>query len=122
MDNENEVTKGTRRERVYNFIVEFMKKNGYAPSVREICTGTDLSSTSSVYMHLLMLEDEGKIISVGRTNILSAKSIIVINSGMLIFCNSIPPCIASRNPDHLTSSMKQSGIELICLIVNFFRM
>lgn len=61
MDNENEVTKGTRRERVYNFIVEFMKKNGYAPSVREICTGTDLSSTSSVYMHLLMLEDEGKI-------------------------------------------------------------
>ena len=61
MDNENEVTKGTRRERVYNFIVEFMKKNGYAPSVREICTGTDLSSTSSVYMHLLKLEDEGKI-------------------------------------------------------------
>ncbi len=61
MNNENEVTKGTRRERVYNFIVEFMKKNGYAPSVREICTGTDLSSTSSVYMHLLMLEDEGKI-------------------------------------------------------------
>ena len=61
MNNENEVTKGTRRERVYNFIVEFMKKNGYAPSVREICTGTDLSSTSSVYAHLLKLEGEGKI-------------------------------------------------------------
>lgn len=35
--------------------------NGYAPSVREICTGTNLSSISSVYMHLLNLEDEGKI-------------------------------------------------------------
>lgn len=53
--------RGTGRERVYNFIVEFIKNNGYAPSVREICTGTDLSSTSSVYMHLLKLEDEGKI-------------------------------------------------------------
>ena len=54
-------TIGTRREQIYNFLVDFVKKNGYAPSVREICTGTDLSSTSSVYMHLLKLEDEGKI-------------------------------------------------------------
>ena len=54
-------TRGTRREQIYNFLVDFVKKNGYASSVREICTGTDLSSTSSVYMHLLKLEDEGKI-------------------------------------------------------------
>ena len=54
-------TRGTRREQIYNFLVDFVKKNGYAPSVREICTGTDLSSTSSVYMYLLKLEDEGKI-------------------------------------------------------------
>ena len=54
-------TRGTRREQIYNFLVDFVKKNGYAPSVREICNGTDLSSTSSVYMHLLKLEDEGKI-------------------------------------------------------------
>ena len=53
--------KGTGKERVYNFIVGYIKKNGYAPSVREICAGTNLSSTSSVYMHLLKLEDEGKI-------------------------------------------------------------
>lgn len=45
----------TGRERVYNFIVEFIRKNGYVPSVREICVGTDLSSTASVYAHLLKL-------------------------------------------------------------------
>lgn len=61
MESEIKHRRGTGRERVYNFIVEFIKNNGYAPSVREICTGTDLSSTSSVYMHLLKLEDEGKI-------------------------------------------------------------
>lgn len=61
MENNNKRERGTGRARVYNFIVEFIKNNGYAPSVREICTGTDLSSTSSVYMHLLKLEDEGKI-------------------------------------------------------------
>lgn len=61
MENVSKSARGTGRERVYNFIVEFIKKNGYAPSVREICNGTDLSSTSSVYAHLLKLEDEGKI-------------------------------------------------------------
>ena len=61
MESEIKHRRGTGRERVYNFIVEFIKNNGYAPSVREICAGTDLSSTSSVYMHLLKLEDEGKI-------------------------------------------------------------
>lgn len=61
MENVYKSTRGTGRERVYNFIVEFIKKNGYAPSVREICVGTNLSSTASVYMNLLKLEDEGKI-------------------------------------------------------------
>ena len=49
------------RERVYNFIVDFIKKNGYAPTVREICVGTGLKYTSSVYAHLLKLEDEERI-------------------------------------------------------------
>lgn len=61
MESEIKHRRGTGQERVYNFIVEFIKNNGYAPSVREICAGTDLSSTSSVYMHLLKLEDKGKI-------------------------------------------------------------
>ena len=52
---------GTTRQKVYDFLVEFMTENGYAPSVREICVGTGLKSTSSVYDHLMELEDEGKI-------------------------------------------------------------
>ncbi len=56
-----EQTQIKSRERVYNFLVEFIEKNGYAPSIREICAGTYLSSTASVYSHLLALKDEGKI-------------------------------------------------------------
>lgn len=61
MENGIKQVKGTGRERVYNFIVEFIKKNGYSPSVREICVGTDLKSTSSVYSHLITLKMLGKI-------------------------------------------------------------
>jgi len=49
------------KDKVYNFIVEFIQKNSYAPSIREICIGTNLRSTSNVYAYLLKLEDEGKI-------------------------------------------------------------
>lgn len=61
MEKEIEQTQITTKEQVYNFLVEFIKKNGYAPSVREICIGTNLKSTSNVYIHLLKLKDEEKI-------------------------------------------------------------
>lgn len=49
------------REMVYNFLVEFIKKNGYSPSIREICAGTYLGSTASVYHHLVTLKLMGVI-------------------------------------------------------------
>ena len=49
------------RNKVYDFFVDFFTQNGYAPSVREICSGVGLKSTSSAYSHLLTLEEEGKI-------------------------------------------------------------
>lgn len=61
MDKENKVTKGTSRESVYSFLVHYIKENGFAPSVREICIGTGLNSTCTIRHHLLKLEDEGRI-------------------------------------------------------------
>lgn len=61
MEKEIGQTQITTKDIVYNFLVEFIKKNGYAPCLKEICAGTYLSSTSSVRNHLLELEDEGKI-------------------------------------------------------------
>ena len=58
---ENEQPKNTGRERIYSFLVNFIKENGYAPSIREICAGSGLNSTSTVYNHLEMLEMMGKI-------------------------------------------------------------
>lgn len=49
------------KERVYGFIVDFIKNNGFPPSVREIGAGCGLKSTSTVYDYLEMLEMMGKI-------------------------------------------------------------
>ena len=49
------------RQKIYNFLVDYITKNCYAPSMREICDGTGLSSAGSVYNHLKILEIMGKI-------------------------------------------------------------
>lgn len=51
----------TSREKVYNFVIEYMQEHLYAPSVREICEGTGLKSTSTVYTHLINLDIDGLI-------------------------------------------------------------
>ena len=50
-----------RQEQVLEFIRESIRANGYPPTVREICTGLDLSSPSTVHAHLANLEQLGLI-------------------------------------------------------------
>lgn len=50
-----------KREEVYAFLSDFTAKNGYSPTVREICAAVGLKSTASVYRHLESLRDEGLI-------------------------------------------------------------
>lgn len=49
------------KEKIYNFILKYIEECGYAPSVRDICKGVGLKSTSSVHSQLRKLEEEGKI-------------------------------------------------------------
>lgn len=49
------------RERVLRYIRIFFDERGYAPTVRDILKGCDLSSTAVVQHHLNVLEREGRI-------------------------------------------------------------
>ena len=52
----------TKRQRqILQFIEESINKSGYPPSVREICKGVGLSSTSTVHAHLSKLNELGYI-------------------------------------------------------------
>ena len=46
---------------VYDFIVDYVQKNGYAPSIREIANGTGKISTSIIKERLWNLENGGLI-------------------------------------------------------------
>ena len=50
-----------RQNEILEYIKETILKNGYPPSVREICEAVHLKSTSSVHSHLEALEIKGYI-------------------------------------------------------------
>ena len=46
---------------IYNFIAEFIEREGYSPSLREIAAGTGIPAISNVSQHLSALEGQGLI-------------------------------------------------------------
>lgn len=49
------------RERILNYIRQFLDKRGYAPTVRDIARGCNISTPSVVQHHLNKLESQGHI-------------------------------------------------------------
>ncbi len=47
------------QELIMNFIQKYLSENGYPPSVRDICEGTGIKSTSTVHSHLKRLTESG---------------------------------------------------------------
>ncbi len=48
-------------DKIYDFILNYINKYGYSPSVRDICNGIGVKSTSTVHNHLNRLQNEGRI-------------------------------------------------------------
>ena len=49
------------QQKILDFIKKEIEQKGYPPSVREICAGVGLKSTSTVHAHLNHLEEQGLI-------------------------------------------------------------
>ena len=52
-----------KAELILDFVNEFIRENGFAPSVREIGAAVGLSSTASVSYHLQQLQDKGMLVA-----------------------------------------------------------
>jgi len=46
---------------IYDFIVDYIRREGYPPAVRDICAGVGIRSTSTIHGHLKRLQQSGRI-------------------------------------------------------------
>ncbi len=56
---------GNKAEAIFNYMTDFIRENGYPPTVREICAELDIKSTSTVHRYLKELQADGRI-SIGE--------------------------------------------------------
>lgn len=49
----------TKQKKVYDFIEDFIRSQGYSPSIRDICSGLGIRSTSTIHTHISTLEQKG---------------------------------------------------------------
>ncbi|MCD6436121.1 MAG: transcriptional repressor LexA [Clostridiales bacterium] len=69
-----ELTK--KQQAVLHYIMEFSQLHGYPPSVREICAGIGVKSTSTVHGYLQRLEKNGSI----KRDSTKTRSIVIQNN------------------------------------------
>lgn len=50
-----------KTQEVYEFTAEYLKNNGFPPSVREICAKLNIKSTATAYAYIERLKNEGLI-------------------------------------------------------------
>ncbi len=50
------------KNKIYEYIIKFIKGNGYSPTIRDIQLEVGLRSTSSVHYQLMKLLENNKII------------------------------------------------------------
>lgn len=65
-----------RQQAVLDCIRDYIKENSYGPTVREICDNLNLSSPSTVHVHLKTLEQKGFI----KRDPLKSRSIVLVES------------------------------------------
>ena len=52
---------GNKADAILNYMTDFIRENGYPPTVREICAELEIKSTSTVHRYLKELQAEGRI-------------------------------------------------------------
>jgi repressor LexA len=54
----------SQRDKIYDYLVEFYRKNGYPPSMADIAAAMGLTSRSNINRQLVQLETEGKLTNI----------------------------------------------------------
>ena len=102
-----------KQKEILEIIKTFIKKNGYSPTIREICKLANIKSTAAVHAHIKRLKDEGHIttgIDMPRSIALTKKekSVKVVVNAIALMCAENKEYILLQE----NKKQKANGFEL----------
>lgn len=122
-----------KQSEILKFMKDYIKDKGYPPSVREMCSGVNLKSTSSVHSHLETLEKNGYIrrdpskpraieivddeFNLGRREVINVPMVGTITAGEPILAveniEGYFPLLPEYMPNNDTFMLKVKGESMI---------
>lgn len=94
---------------IYNEIYNFISKNNYSPTIRELCKILNIKSTKTIYLYLKKLNDKKMI-----TYQPNKKRSIIINKSFnnkLVVINTNTEMKININSNHLIYQIKTNNFE-----------
>jgi repressor LexA len=94
-----------QQKKVFDFVVEFIKRRGYSPSMEEVARGVGLNSKATVHAHLRNLREKGFLkMSPGRARsiepVISMAEVAALKETPLLgFVSAGKPIEAIENPE-----------------------
>lgn len=86
---------------IYDFILDYIRREGFPPAVRDICLGVGIRSTSTIHGHLKRLQQAGRIeYSAGKRRAITIpgqESERVVNLPLVGTVTAGVPILASEN-------------------------
>ncbi len=86
---------------IYDFIVNYIREEGFPPAVRDICSGVGIRSTSTIHGHLKRLQQDGRIeYSTGKRRAITIPESIgekVVNLPVVGQVTAGVPILATQN-------------------------
>ena len=86
---------------IYDYILEYIRHEGYPPAVRDICNGVGIRSTSTIHGHLKRLQQAGRIeYSAGKRRAITIPGLEnerVVNLPLVGTVTAGVPILASEN-------------------------
>lgn len=86
-----------RRKAILDFLWDYVKLNGYSPTIREIGKAVGITSTSVVAYHIKVLEAAG---AVSRNGEIRATTPL-LGSNDVLFVRAMPPVLPTRRKHRL---------------------
>ena len=108
METKANVSNIPTREKVYNYICEFISEHHVSPSVRDIASGVGLNSTSSVALHLKRLEEDGRIAHLKGTS----RSLIIVGTATPTMTGRAAPLICLLLATGNLSTTTRRGVPI----------
>jgi SOS-response transcriptional repressor LexA len=91
--------RGTRRRAaILEFVLEYQEQHGYGPCIREIGEAVGLKSSSSVWFHLLKLQQEGRVSREAHKPRCVASTLAPASRDFASTINAILELLAARAP------------------------